>query len=200
MKWYREPLVHFLLIGAALFGIFAIWGGGAPPAAGRYLIVITPGLIQNLQVSFERSQQRPPTAQELQGLIDTYVREEILDREARDRGLDQDDTLIRQQLSQKMLYYLEDSVATPQPTDTQLQAFLEKNAANFRKPDGTLPVLADFRAGVLAAWMDEQRRATAEAAYEKLRTRYTVQVQQPPAASASPVGTAATAASSGTQK
>jgi hypothetical protein len=62
-----------------------------------------------------------------------------------------------------------------------LQDFLQKNAANFKRPDGTVPALADVRAGVLAAWEDAQRRATAETAYEKLRTHYTVQIQKPPA-------------------
>jgi len=189
MKWYREPLVHFLLIGAVLFGIFKLWGGAATPAPGRYHIVITPGLIKNLQVGFQLSDKRLPNDQELAGLIEGYVREEILVREAHDLGLDQDDLLIRSHLSGKMENYLQDSVETAPPTDDQLQTYLQKNAANFQRPDGTLPPLAEIHAGVLAAWEAAQSRATANAAYEKIRAHYTVEIEKTP-----PTGTPAAAA------
>jgi hypothetical protein len=179
MKWLREPLVQFLLIGAALFGLFAIWGGPNPAPAGQYRIIITPGMVQNLAVSYQRSEKRAPTDQELTKLINNYIEEEILNREARTLGLDQDDPLIRSQLRQKMEYYLEDSAAIAPPTEAQLEAFLQKNAASFRKPNGALPLLKDSHDAVLAAWMVDQRRQTAAAAYEKLRARYQVEVQMP---------------------
>ncbi len=194
MKWYREPLVHFLLIGAALFGIFTLWGGASAPAPSRYHVAITPSLIQNLQVSYQRQNQRLPNDRELAGLIDSYVREEILGREARALGLDQDDPLIRSQLSGRMEEYLQSSAEAAPPSDAQLQAFLEKNAADFRKADGTLPALSEIRAGVQAAYDIARRRETANAAYEKIRAQYTVDIAKAP--SASPTGTSAAAAPS----
>ncbi|MEJ2058252.1 MAG: hypothetical protein P8X39_10485, partial [Desulfofustis sp.] len=77
--WLREPLVHFLAIGAMLFLVFHFWGSG--PTDNR--IVITPGQVDSMAARFTRTWQRPPTDQELKGLIDDYVRGEIAAREAR---------------------------------------------------------------------------------------------------------------------
>jgi len=194
MKWLREPLVQFLLIGAALFGVFALWGGPSTAPAGQYHIVITPGMVQNLIVSYQRQQKRPPTGQELDNLIKTYVKEEIFNREARALGLDQDDTVIRTRLSEKMEFYLETPATDATPTEDQLEAFLQKNAISFRKPDGTLPTLTAIHDDVRAAWGADQRRQTADAAYQKLLARYTVDVQKGPPA------TPAASASSATDK
>ena len=194
MKWLREPLVQFLLIGAALFGVFALWGGPSTAPAGQYHIVITPGMVQNLIVSYQRQQKRPPTGQELDNLIKTYVKEEIFNREARALGLDQDDTVIRTRLSEKMEFYLETPATDDTPTEDQLEAFLQKNAISFRKPDGMLPALTDIHDDVRAAWGADQRRQTAYAAYQKLLARYTVDVQKGPPA------TPAASASSATDK
>ncbi|HYN03677.1 MAG TPA: peptidyl-prolyl cis-trans isomerase, partial [Vicinamibacteria bacterium] len=75
----REPLVHFLLLGALLFLYFE-WRGWGGPTSSR--IVITPGLVEHLASGFGRTWQRPPTDAELKGLIDDYVKEEIATREA----------------------------------------------------------------------------------------------------------------------
>jgi hypothetical protein len=124
----REPLVHFLLIGAALFLLFE-WGGGGE---GDRRIVITRGQIEHLAQSFEVVWLRPPTDEELQGLVDDYVREEVAIREAIAMGLDRDDTVIRRRLRQKLEFLVEDSLDTHPPTDEDLSFWLEKHAESFR--------------------------------------------------------------------
>jgi hypothetical protein len=126
----REPLVHFLLIGATLFLIFAIFDDPAGPQSSR--IVITDGQIEYLQASFARTRQHTPTEQELRGLIDDYVREEIFYREALALGLDKDDTVIRRRLRQKLELMSDDLAGIIIPTDDQLQQFLETNSDKFR--------------------------------------------------------------------
>ncbi len=101
----REPLVHFLAIGAALFLFFAWRGGGA--ASDR--IVVTPGRIEHLVAGFTKTWQRPPSDDELKALVDEFVREEIATREAAAMGLDADDTVIRRRLRQKLEFLVEDS-------------------------------------------------------------------------------------------
>jgi hypothetical protein len=81
MKLLREPLVHFLLLGAMLFGVFAMVGDRTSERASH--IVVIPGHLEHLMVSFTRTWQRPPTAQELAGLVDDYIREEALYRSPR---------------------------------------------------------------------------------------------------------------------
>ncbi len=126
----REPLIHFLCIGAALFLLFELFDDPAGPQSSR--IVITDGQIEFLKASYARSRQRPPTEQELQGLIDSYVREEIFYREALALGLDKDDTIIRKRLNQKLELMSDDIAGITIPSGEQLQEFLETHAESFR--------------------------------------------------------------------
>jgi len=129
-RWLREPLVHFLALGAALFLFFAWTGGGAGPGSDQ--IVVGPGQVEHLAVSFARTWQRPPTSAELKGLVDDYVREEIAVREARNMGLDRDDTVIRRRLRQKLEFLAEDAVESTPPTDEELGTWLEEHADTYR--------------------------------------------------------------------
>ena len=130
MKLLREPLVHFLLLGAMLFGAFALLGERSSAPTGQ--IVVTPGHIEHLTVGFTRTRQRPPTAQELAGLIDDYIREEVLYREALAMGLDRDDTIVRRRLRQKLEFLTEEVAETAPPTEADLQVFLQQHPDAFR--------------------------------------------------------------------
>ena len=129
-SFLREPLVHFLAIGAILFVYYEWKGGGGGPGSTR--ITITPGLVQHLASGFAKTWQRPPTDAELKGLIDEHVKEEIATREAVAIGLDRDDAIIRRRLRQKMEFLVEDVVDQAVPTDAELQAWLERHADAFR--------------------------------------------------------------------
>lgn len=126
----REPLLHFVAIGAALFLWFQWAGGGA--GAGGSRIAITSGQIEHLAASYTKAWQRPPTEAELKGLIDDSVREEIAVREAVAAGLDRDDTIIRRRLRQKFEFLTEDTARASPPTDQELQAWLAAHADAFR--------------------------------------------------------------------
>jgi hypothetical protein len=130
-RWLREPLVHFLLIGAALFGFFRWTGGSGGPDSGR--IVIGPGQVEHLAVGFARTWRRPPTQQELKGLIDDFVREEMATREARSMGLDREDTVIRRRLRQKLEFLVEDAAEAVPPTDAELQAWLDAHPEDYHR-------------------------------------------------------------------
>jgi hypothetical protein len=127
--WLREPLLHFLLIGAALFLLFHFLGGGRTEAPRE--IVVGEARVEALAENFARTWMRPPTAQELKGLVDDYVAEEVYYREAIAMGLDRDDTVIRRRLRQKMEFISEDLASAVKPTDAQLQQYLEQHADKF---------------------------------------------------------------------
>jgi hypothetical protein len=129
MKLLREPLVHFLLLGGVLFGVFALVGDRGSERASH--IVVTPGHLEHLMVSFTRTWQRPPTAQELAGLIDDYIREEVLYREAVAMGLDRDDTIVRRRLRQKLEFVAEDVAAQAEPSEDDLRAYLQAHPEAF---------------------------------------------------------------------
>jgi hypothetical protein len=124
----REPLVHFLALGALLFLIFQ-WKSGFGPASTR--ITVTPGLVAHLASAFARTWQRPPTPDELKGLIDDHVKEEIATREALALGIDRDDTVVRRRLRQKLEFLVEDAADQAPPTDAELQAWLDAHPEAF---------------------------------------------------------------------
>jgi hypothetical protein len=130
--WLREPLLHFLLIGAALFALYHFLNQGGTGAPRE--IVVSEARIEALAENFAKTWMRPPTAEELKGLIDDYVAEEVYYREAIAMGLDRDDTVIRRRLRQKMEFISEDVTSAVQPTDEQLQAYLEKHPEKFLQP------------------------------------------------------------------
>ena len=117
-RLWREPLVQFLAIGALLFILFS-WRGGS---SGSTRIVITPGQLDAMSATFERTWQRPPSARELKGLVDDYVREEIATREAMAMGLDRDDIAIRRRLRLKFEFVAAEAIDSTPPADAELQA------------------------------------------------------------------------------
>ena len=125
----REPLVHFLLLGALIFGVFKLISSETIEP-GK--ILITQGRIESLETAFSRTWRRPPTASELEELILDHVREEVFAREAVALGLDKDDTIIRRRLRQKLEFVSEDVAAHADPNDEQLRAYLKEHADAFR--------------------------------------------------------------------
>jgi hypothetical protein len=125
----REPLVHFIALALVIFAAYDVLG---PTGAGKPdSIVVTAPKIEQLAAVFAKTWQRPPTAEELKGLIDDYVKEEIYVREASALGLDKDDTVIRRRLRLKM-EFLNDAVADAlAPSDAELEAYLKAHAGAF---------------------------------------------------------------------
>jgi hypothetical protein len=132
----REPLMHFLVLGGVLFLAYARWGGGETGVSPGQQIVVSATQTRHLAATFERAWQRPPTEDELTGLIEEHVREEIYCREAIRLGLDQDDTIIRRRLRQKLEFMAEDQFSPAPPSDAELQQFLQDNAAWFVQDAG----------------------------------------------------------------
>jgi len=128
-KVLREPLVHFAVLGAAVFAAFQFVPGRGDPAAAT--IVVTAGKVDHLVTGFARTWRRPPTAKELDGLIDDYVREEVFYREALAMGLERDDTIVRRRMRQKLEFLAGDTTAIVAPTDRELQAWLDRNPGKF---------------------------------------------------------------------
>jgi hypothetical protein len=176
MKFLREPLTQFVLLGAALFGIFSLVGklNIEKPAQ----ITITPAKIDELVKGYKLDFKKSPTPAEVDHLIDDYIREEVLCREAWAEQLDRDDRVIRARLRQKM-EFLNDSAEDPVPTDAQLQAYLDANPKIFAQPDGHVPQLSQVRDSVQSSWIAAQQKQTRDAAYRKLLAKYTVVVERP---------------------
>ncbi|MGD8310550.1 MAG: peptidylprolyl isomerase [Chromatiales bacterium] len=128
----REPLVHFLILGAVLFLVFDLTGKTDPTSTRR--IVVTAGQVEQLAARFSRTWLRPPTSGELEGLVERYVRSEIFYREALAMGLGQDDPYLRNRLALKLELMLDDLSAEAAPPDAELARFLEQHPERFTEP------------------------------------------------------------------
>lgn len=155
-RWLREPLLHFLVVGLALFLVFEWMAGGG----GERRIVVSKGRIEALAAAFTRTWQRPPTPSELGGLIDDYVREEIATREALSLGLDRDDTIIRRRLQQKFEFLVEDAADASPPTEEDLATWLRDHPGSFR---------VEARAALRQVYFSAERRG-GEAAKDATET------------------------------
>ena len=126
----KEPLLHFVLIGACLFGLYAWLNPGATQGDKR--IVVDQGQINHLVQRFKLVWQREPNEKELQGLIEDFIIEEIYYREALAMGIDKNDPVIRRRLRQKMELYTDNLASTLAPTDAVLNDYLQQHADKFK--------------------------------------------------------------------
>jgi PPIC-type PPIASE domain len=127
----REPLVLFLAAGTGLFLAWTAKGDLAPTTSEQ--IRVGASTIQALAENWTRVRLRPPTAEELRGLVDDHVREEIYYREALARGLDRDDTIIRRRLRQKLEFLSADLGGQAQPSEDRLRQYLAEHPDLFRR-------------------------------------------------------------------
>jgi hypothetical protein len=125
-----EPLLHFLLLGAAIFAAYGLLSKRSSGEPAK--IIITQGQVTAMAVGFTRTWQRLPSHEELEGLIRDRVQEEVYCREAMALGLDKEDTIIRRRLRQKMEFVTDDVAALAEPADDELSAFLQAHADRFR--------------------------------------------------------------------
>jgi hypothetical protein len=129
----KEPMLHFVLLGAGLFLVYGAMSR-SDRSEGSGKIIVTQGQIENLVNGFTRAWQRPPTPEELAGLVRDRVREEVYCREAMAIGLDKDDTIIRRRLRQKLEFISDDLSEQAEPTEADLNIYLQTHPAMFRVP------------------------------------------------------------------
>ncbi len=130
----REPLVHFLVLGAVLYGLAALFGGISEEGPDDRTVRVTAGQIAWLEGTWEKRWNRPPTPAERAGLIREYVRETVLYREALAMGLDRDDTIVRRRLAQKLEFLSQDLLAPAAPEEDDLRAWFAANAERYQEP------------------------------------------------------------------
>jgi hypothetical protein len=122
-------------------------------------IVVSASRIANLGDGFTRTWKRPPNEEELRGLIEDYIRDEVFYRAGRAAGIDRDDVVIRRRVRQKM-EFLAEEISIPELTDAELGAYLASHQERFRAPDSLT-----FRQVFLSA---SRRAATIDADAKQL--------------------------------
>ncbi|MCC7040123.1 MAG: peptidyl-prolyl cis-trans isomerase [Burkholderiales bacterium] len=130
-RWLREPLLHFLVAGLALFGIYRWINPAAFEAPATNRIVITPDDLRQMSLVWLAQGRPPPTPEQMANLVEAKVREEVLYREALALGLDQDDTIVKRRMAQKMDFLADDLAALAEPTPDELRTWFNANRDRF---------------------------------------------------------------------
>jgi len=149
----KEPLLHFLVLGALIFAVYSWLNRSLPDnksAAGT--VRITSNEIVWLKETWSRQWQREPTRDELRGLVTDFLKEELLAREARALGLDQNDTIVRRRLAQKLEFLVQDTSRLAEPTEEDLRRFYEANPERFQ---------TDARISFTHVFFSREKRANA---------------------------------------
>ena len=131
-KWFKEPLFHFLLVGAVIFAVFFTVNKEGGVIDNR--ILVTTSDIERLQDNWSKKWNRGPTETELKGLVDSYIREEVYYREALALGLDQNDTILRRRLMQKMEFLSNDLAELNAPDETALREYFLAHQDKYELP------------------------------------------------------------------
>jgi hypothetical protein len=133
VKFFREPLLHFLFIGAAIYLLYGAFAEPVPEEVDK-TIVVSAGEIEWMKTSWQKRWNRPPTPEEFDGLIQQYIRETVLYREALTMGLNKHDQVIRRRLAQKLEFLAKDLVALTPPTDEELLTYFDAHQERYQEP------------------------------------------------------------------
>jgi len=133
VKLLREPLVHFMFIGAFIYLLYGVFAESIPEADDK-TIVVTAGEVEWMQTTWQKRWNRPPTGKEFDGLIQQYIRETVLYREALTMGLNKHDQVIRRRLAQKLEFLAKDLVALIPPTEEELQTYFDEHQDRYQQP------------------------------------------------------------------
>lgn len=131
-KILREPLFHFLLLGAVIFLVYFYLNPVDGSSAGNQIHVSQNDIGRFVQI-FQKQWNRKPTRQEMEGLVRAHIKEEILYREALALGLEKDDTIVRRRLGQKMEFLITDVTVPVEVDDKELMVFYEKNSSRYTR-------------------------------------------------------------------
>jgi hypothetical protein len=127
----REPLVHFALVGAALFGADHLRSGSEPaPRVVRLSAEMQGELVEN----FRHRQGREPSPVELEQARERWLEDEVLYREGVALGLAEGDVLIKSRVVEKMRFVLSNGASVREPTDDELRTFWQERRADYDRP------------------------------------------------------------------
>lgn len=140
--WWREPLLHFVVLAVLLFALERVM---SPSLDASRIVTIGADVMAELIEEFARRHGRSPSAAELDPLVETWLRDELLYREGLAFGLDQGDPMIRERVIHKMRLVVFNNVEVREPTDEQLREWFEANRKRYEKPERFSFVLARLR-------------------------------------------------------
>ena len=177
LKLLKEPLIHFLLIGAGLFVLFAQLNSEKEIDNSKQ-IIINKSKQNMLSTTFVKDNGREPTDKEMEELLEKSIREKILYNEAMAIGLDKDDKVIEHRLAEKMKYLFEDITVVEDPSDEILKIYFQDNKEEFKDEDGNEPKFDDIKYKLRNKWIAKKQQKENEAFYNNLKSQYKIIIEK----------------------
>jgi peptidyl-prolyl cis-trans isomerase C len=128
--WLREPVVHFVVLGAAVFVVYALFADTPPP----HSLTADDAPIAQLRSDWQARTGAPPSTAEEQRLRANWLEEEALYRRALELGLDESDTIVRRRLVQRMRFLIEDTTPVAEPDDARLREWINAHPGQYIEP------------------------------------------------------------------
>lgn len=133
-RLFKEPLIQFLFIGACIYGAYALFG--TPEEDFRDTRVhVDARRINSFISEWESRWNRPPTRDEINGLIQSYIKEDVLYRQAVSMGLNEDDPITRRRMAQKLEFLTSDLASMVEPVEGEIERYFDENRELYQKPD-----------------------------------------------------------------
>jgi hypothetical protein len=161
-RFLQEPLLHFLVIGAVLFGAYA-WLNRNGDNAGAPSLRLAESDVAWLKETFALERQREPNEAELRALVRDFLKEELLARQAQELGLDRDDIVVRRRLAQKMTFLLQDNSRRASPSDDDLHRLYEAQRGQGEARSGPSTLFTRPRISFTHIFFSRERRPDAAA-------------------------------------
>jgi peptidyl-prolyl cis-trans isomerase C len=134
-RFWREPLIHFFVLGLAVFGLHAaLERQPETPVNDPYLVEVSSADVEWMRTIFNKQMGREPGVQDLRGQVNQLIREQILSREAVAMGFDEGDMVVRRRLAQKMEFLFQDIAALAEPTEDDLRQYFFENRRKYEFP------------------------------------------------------------------
>jgi hypothetical protein len=133
VRLLREPLLHFLFIGVSIYLLYGAFAEPTPKETDK-TIIVNAAEIEWMKSRWEKSWNRTPTAEDLDNMVQQYVREIVLYREALNMGLNEHDVVIRRRLGRKLEFLAKDLATLTPPTAEELQAYFNAHLDRYEQP------------------------------------------------------------------
>lgn len=130
-RWLREPLLHFVLLGGALFAVDHAVNGGADDAR---VIVVDAAVDQEALKVFREARGREPNEDELYALRRVWLDNEVLYREGLALQMDKGDKAIKDRVIFKALSMINAGLKRPPFDDALLRSWFEQNRIRYDEP------------------------------------------------------------------
>jgi len=132
----RNPLFHFILIGALIYVFYGFLSEKAIDSGeSDRTITVTKGEIALMVDSWQKRWNRPPTEKEKDGFINAYIKEMVFYRVALEMGLDKNDVTVRRLLGQKLQFITNDLIRPQEPGEDELKVYFKNNIDKYTSPE-----------------------------------------------------------------